>query len=187
MEHLEERFLKRREIYNGSVLHLVCDEVTLPNGEVAEREFCLHIGAVCVLPLLPDGRCVMERQYRYAHGRVFLEIPAGKLDAPDEDPESAARRELREETGAVAGKLTPLGILDTSPALIDEKIHMYLAEELTFGDRSLDEDEFLDVELIPLSELYRMVMNGEIRDAKTQIAILKVWNLRKNNLTTEEK
>ena len=187
MENLEERFLKRREIYNGAVLHVVRDEVLLPNGEMAQREFCLHIGAVCVLPLLPDGRCVMERQYRYAHGRVFLEIPAGKLNAPDEDPESAARRELREETGAVAGKLTSLGILDTSPALIDEKIHMYLAEDLTFTERSLDEDEFLEVELIPLEELYEMVMRGEIRDAKTQIAVLKVWNLRKNNLTTKGK
>ena len=178
MEKLKEGFISREEIYDGAVLKVVRDKVSLPNGAEAYREMCLHVGAVAVLPLLEDGRVIMERQYRYAHGRVFLEIPAGKLDAPDEIPLSAAQRELREETGAVAERYTYLGRIDTTPALINEKIHLYLAEGLTFGERELDEDEFLDVELIPLEELYGMVMRGEIADSKTQIAVLKTHALR---------
>ena len=178
IDKLIEKQLSREEIYGGRVLHLVCDTVELPNGAHAKREICLHVGAVCVIPILPDGRVIMERQYRYAHGRVFFEIPAGKLDSPDEDPLSAAKRELREETGAVAGKITFLGELDTSPALINEKIYMYLAEELTFTERELDEDEFLFVEYVSLKSLYNMVMSGEIKDAKTQIAVLKAAALR---------
>lgn len=177
MSDLIEKRINREEIYDGVVLHVVKDTVELPNGKESIREICLHVGAVCVLPLLDDGTVIMERQFRYAHNRVFFEIPAGKLDSKDEDPLEATKRELREETGAVAGKYTFLGELDTSPALIDEKIHMYLAEDLTFTEKDLDEDEFIDVERVPLKTLYEMVMNGEIHDAKTQIAILKVWNI----------
>lgn len=182
MSDLSERKISRKNIYKGAVLDVVCDDVLLPNGETGKREFCLHVGAVCIIPLLSDGRVIMERQFRYAHGRVFFEIPAGKLDSPDEIPLEAAKRELREETGAVAESYTFLGELDTTPALINEKIYMYLAEGISFGDRELDEDEFLDIEFTPLSELYGMVMRGEIRDAKTQIAILKTVALRGREL-----
>lgn len=178
LSHLTEHFVSREDVFDGAVLHLVRDTVRLPNGALATREMCLHVGAVCVLPLLSDGTVLMERQYRYAHGRVFFEIPAGKLNSREEDREAAVLRELREETGAVAGRLTYLGDLDPSPALTDERIGMYLAEDITFGERELDADEFLDVERVPLSTLYRMVMDGQIRDAKTQIAVLKVWQLR---------
>ena len=176
---LTEKGISREEIYDGKVLKVVCDRVLLPNGKEAEREMCLHIGASAVIPLFEDGTVLMERQFRYPHGRVFLEIPAGKLDRADEDPEWAARRELREETGAVAERMTYLGRIDTTPALINEKIHLYLAEGLSFTERELDEDEFLNLEKIPLTELYRMVMKGEICDAKTQIAVLKAWELIK--------
>ncbi len=172
-EGLVEKTISSRCLFEGNVLRVFLDEVELPGGAASSREYCKHIGAVCVIPILSDGRVIMERQYRYAHRRVFYEIPAGKLDSADEEPLSAAMRELREETGAVAGKVTFLGRVDTTPALIDEKIHMYMAEELSFGERELDEDEFLDVELCPLKELYRMVMAGEIADSKTQIAVLK--------------
>lgn len=178
LERLEEKKISREEIYNGRVLHVVKDAVRLPNGESSVREFCLHPGAVAVLPLLEDGRVIMERQFRYAHGRVFLEIPAGKLDSKDEIPLEAAKRELREETGAIAEKYTFLGRLDTTPAIIDEKIYVYLAEGLTFTDRELDDDEFLDVEYISLGELVEMVMRGEICDNKTQAAVLKVARLK---------
>ena len=177
-KELVEEQLSREEIYKGALLHVVKDIVRLPNGAEACREYCLHPGAVCVIPLLSDGRVIMERQYRYAHRRVFYEIPAGKLDFPGEDPLEAAKRELREETGAIAETYTFLGELDTTPAMVDEKIYMYLAEGITFGERALDEDEFLTVETAPLSELVEKVMNGEIADAKTQIAILKVARLR---------
>ncbi len=180
MSALEERQISRERIYEGSVLTVVRDEIELPNGNHSHREFCLHIGAVAILPLLDDGRVIMERQYRYAHGRVFFEIPAGKLDTPDEDPLEAAKRELREETGAIAKKYTYLGEIDTTPALMNEKIHLYLAEGITFGERSLDYDEFLDVELVPLDTLVQMAMRGEIKDAKTQVAIFKTKLLKSN-------
>ena len=177
-ENLIEKKLSRTEIYDGKVLHVVCDDVLLPNGEAAIREFCIHVGAVCIIPITDDGKVLMERQFRYPHGRVFYEIPAGKLDYPGEDPLCAAKRELREETGAVAGKITFLGELDTSPALINEKIYMYMAEELSFVERELDADEFLEVESAPLAELVDMVMQGKISDAKTQIAVLKAAKLK---------
>ena len=177
MKNLTETMIDRKEIFDGHVIHVVCDTVTLPDGKSATREVCLHVGAVCIIPLLSDGTVLMERQFRYPHGRVFLEIPAGKLNFAGENPLEAAKRELREETGAIAGKYTYLGEMIPSPAVLGEKIQMYLAEDLTFAEQELDEDEFLEVEKIPLEELYRMVMDGEIADAKTQIAILKAANM----------
>ena len=179
MSNLEEKFISREKIFDGVVLRVVRDTVELPNGQIATREICLHHGAVAIIPILDDGRVLMERQYRYAHGRIFFEIPAGKLDSPDEDPYDAAVRELREETGAIAEKLTYLGRIDPTPALINEKIHLYLAEGLKFGERELDDDEFLEVEAVPLDELVDMVMSGEIKDSKTQIAVLKLDRLRR--------
>jgi len=179
MSKLEEKFVSREEIFDGKILKVVKDTVSLPDGETAYREICLHVGGVCVLPLLSDGRVIMERQYRYAHGRIFFEIPAGKLNYLGEPPLEAGMRELREETGAVAKKYTFLGEADTTPALINEKLYMYLAEDITFGERELDKDEFLDLEFVPLKELYRMVMAGEIKDAKTQIAILKTAEIHR--------
>ena len=176
---LIEKKLDREEIYNGVVLHVVRDKVSLPNGRVTYREMCLHMGAVAVVPLTKEGDVIMVRQFRYAHDRVFLEIPAGKLDKKDETPLEAAKRELKEETGAVAEKYTDLGALDTTPALINEKIYLYLAEDIEIGERRPDPDEFIEVEKIPLKTLIDMVMNGEISDAKTQIAILKVARLKK--------
>ena len=116
---------------------------------------------------------VMERQYRYPIDQVILEIPAGKLDSRDEDPELAARRELEEETGYTAKEWIPLGLFYPACAYSDEAIRMYLAKGLTRGESHRDEDEFLDVELIPLKDLARQVLAGEIPDAKTQIAVLK--------------
>ena len=179
MSNLEEKQICREEIFHGVALHVVKDEVLLPNGNKSVREISLHVGASAVIPILSDGRVIMERQYRYAHHRVMLEIPAGKLNGPDEDPLIAAKRELREETGAEAKKYTHLGSIATAPALIDEVIHLYMAEDISFGERELDPDEFLDVELIHIDKLYEMVMNGEIADAKTQIAVLKARELLK--------
>ncbi|MBQ7390795.1 MAG: NUDIX hydrolase [Clostridia bacterium] len=179
MSQFEEKQIERKEIYDGAVLHVVKDKVLLPNGEESIREFCLHKGAVAVIPIDNNDEVIMVRQFRYAHHREFLEIPAGKLDFIGEDPLDAAKRELSEETGAMAERITPLGILDTTPALIDEIIHLYMAEGLSFGNMHPDEDEFLEVVRYPLKDLVNMVMHGEIRDGKTQIAILKAAIIKK--------
>ena len=178
MSRFEEKQLEREEIYNGLVLHVVKDKVLLPNGGTSIRELCLHKGAAAVIPLTDDGSAVMIRQFRYAHHREYLEIPAGKLDSIDEAPLDAAKRELKEETGMSAERYTYLGVIDTTPALIDEKIHLYLAEGLSEGEMQLDDDEFVSVEKIPLPVLVEMVMSGEIRDSKTQIAVMKVARLK---------
>jgi len=178
MSKFEEKQIEREEIFDGAVLHVVKDKILLPDGNTSYREFCLHKGAVAVIPITDNNEVIVVRQFRYAHHREFLEIPAGKLDSPDEIPLEAAKRELAEETGAVALKYTLLGILDTTPALIDEKIYMYMAEGLSFGEMHPDEDEFLSVESIPLTALLDMVMSGEIRDGKTQIAILKAARIK---------
>ncbi len=179
---LTEQFVSREEIFDGAVLHVVRDTVTLPNGKRATREVALHNGAVAILPLFEDGTVLMERQYRYAHRRVFFEIPAGKLDRPDENPLSAAQRELREETGLIAARYTELGVYIPSPAILSERVHLYLAEGLTEGPDDLDEDEFLLLERVPLTTLFAAVMSGEIEDCKTQIAVLKAMQLRGGGL-----
>lgn len=176
-ENLTEKRLSGELIYDGCVVHLWRDEIELPDGGRGVREIVRHVGAVAVLPLTRDGQVICVRQYRYPFAQVLLEIPAGKLDSPDEDVIEAARRELREETGAVGGELIPLGTLYPSVAIFDEKIHMFAAVGFDMGDTDRDEDEFMEVEKIPLSTLVDMVMSGEIRDAKTQTAVLKVARL----------
>ena len=160
-------------VYDGKVVHLYRDTVTLPNGEESLREIVKHLGAVCIVPITDEGEVLLERQYRYAINEVLIEIPAGKLDYAGEDWREAALRELREETGATPRELIDMGYYFGSPAIMGERIKMFMAKGLTFGECELDEDEFLDVEYIPLEELYTAVMSGEIKDAKTQIAILK--------------
>lgn len=173
-EGLREEYISREEIFKGKILHVVRDTVRLPDGKPATRELCLHVGGVAVLPLLPDGRVIVERQFRYPLGRVTVEIPAGKLNYAGEDREEAARRELSEETGAIAGRLTYIGDIVTSPALINEVISIYLAEEITLGERHPDDDEFLDIMTVPFDALFSEVVHGEIQDAKTVAATLRV-------------
>lgn len=165
-------------MFDGTVLHVMKDRIRLPDGNEGIREYCRHGGAVAVVPLTDDGKIVCVRQYRYALGRVTLEIPAGKLDYAGEVPLDAAVRELREETGYSAKSIVPIGELNTSPALLTEVIYMYLAEGLTPGDTDPDDDEFLEIVELPLDELVDMVISGEIKDAKTQAAILKVWAMK---------
>lgn len=177
LQRLEERELSSELIYDGSVVHLYVDRVALPNGQPAIREYVKHIGAVAVLPLTAEQEVICVRQYRYAHRCLLTEIPAGKLDSKTEDHVEAALRELREETGATCNRLTYLGLYRSTPAILDEKVDLYLAEGLEFGKADPDEDEFLDVERIPLSTLLEQVMNGEITDGKTQVAVLKTCEI----------
>lgn len=167
-------------IFDGKVLHLYRDDIYLPDGREAFREYCRHVGAVCVVPITDEGEVICVRQYRYPVADVMLEIPAGKLDYKDEDPTSAALRELREETGATCKKLSYMGKYYSSPAILDECIHMYMAEGLEFGDMELDEDEFIEVKRIPIDELVGMIMRGEVHDGKTQSAVMRAAYELKN-------
>ena len=175
---LTEKKLTSEDIFRGKIIKLQLDTVELPNGKSASREIVRHNGAVCIIPLTDTGEVVLERQYRYANDAVLLEIPAGKLDRADEDPLEAAKRELREETGAIAGKMTYLGIYMGSPAILDEKIYMYLAEDLSFGECDYDEDEFIVLEKIPLEKVVESVLAGEIPDGKTQTAVLRAYYMK---------
>ncbi len=169
---LEETKISSEEIFNGIAIHLFKDEILLPNGHTGIREIIRHPGAVCVLPITEDGDVIFVNQFRYALNKVTLEVPAGKLEK-GEDPKEAALRELSEETGLTAKNIIPIGDLYTTPALIDEVIHMYIATDLTQGEQHLDYDEFVNTLKMPLSKAVDMVMNGEIKDSKTQTVILK--------------
>lgn len=170
---LKEEKIASEEIYDGAIMHITRDTVSLPDNNTAYREIMHHVGAVCVIPVDSDGNVILERQYRYAAGTVMTEIPAGKLDSPTEDRLSAAKRELREETGYTAESWHCLGDFYPAPAYSTERITMYLARELKRGERELDEDEFLTVFTMPLTELVAMVNEGKIPDAKTQLAALR--------------
>lgn len=178
---LYEKKISSKQIFDGKIVKLFVDEVELPNGQIATREIVRHPGAVCVVPLTSEGEVVMVKQFRYPFERVLLEIPAGKLEV-GEDPLEAVKRELEEESGAVAGKIDHLGEMYTTVAIFDEVIQIYLARDLTFTNAHPDEDEFLEITKIPLSTLIDMVMKGEIRDAKTQIALLKAEKFIKQEI-----
>lgn len=178
---LNETTLTSEAIFDGTVLHVRRDTAALPDGRVAVREYVRHIGAVAVLPLTDTGEVILERQYRYPFQRILVEIPAGKLNAADEDPAAAAARELCEETGFTAGKLIPLGEYYGSPAILGECVRLFLAIDLTPGKTHTDDDEFLEVFSMPLTDLIDEIMAGHIPDGKTQTAALRTseWLRRK--------
>ena len=171
-EKMREVQLSSEEIFKGRVVHLQRDEVRLPDGSNAFREVIRHPGGVGILPLMEDGTVLVVRQFRYPGDSVLTEIPAGKLEY-GEDPLDCGKRELSEEVGAGAREWIFLGNIYPTPAYDSEVIRIYLATGLTFGRQHLDEGEFLNVCRVPLRELADKVMAGEIRDAKTQIAVLK--------------
>ncbi len=162
--------------YKGKVIDVYSDTVLLENGKEAKRDVVRHPGGVCIVALTDDDRIYMVRQFRYPHGKVLTEIPAGKLEWGESHLE-CGKRELQEETGNTADEFTYLGCLYPTPAYDTEVIHMYLARGLHKDRQKLDEDEFLEEFTIPFGEAVEMVMSGKIADAKTQIAVLKTARL----------
>ena len=175
---LNEKTLSSEKIFDGKIIHVRRDTVLLPDGQQSFREVVDHPGGVCILALDEQNRALLVRQFRYPYMQLLRELPAGKLEY-GEDPREAAVRELREETGAAAGRFESLGELYPSPGYCGEIIRMYLARDLQFGESQLDEDEFLDLERIPFDTLVQEVLSGELRDAKTIAAVLKAKILLK--------
>jgi ADP-ribose pyrophosphatase len=164
--------LERNEIYDGKIVRLSVDRVRLPNGGTCELELIRHQGAAAVVPVDGEGRVFLVRQYRYAAGGWLLEVPAGKIDG-GEPPEECARREVEEETGWRPGTLIPMGWIWTTPGFTDERIWLYLARDLETSEASLQQDEVLTVETLPLEQAVRMALRGEIRDAKSVCSLLR--------------
>ncbi len=175
---LFEKQLSSRQIFDGRVVKLYVDDIELPNGKTSIREYIKHPGAVCVIPITDEGEVIMVRQFRYPFGRTLLEVPAGKLEI-GEDPLDAVKRELEEESGVIAERVEFIGMTYTTVAFTNEQIYTYMATGLSYTTPHTDEDEFVEVEKIPLDTLVQMVMNGEIKDSKTQVAILKAERLWK--------
>ena len=171
-QDLLEKEVSRKIVFQGRVFDIAVCEAELCNHEVVRRDIMLHNGGVGVLPFDSEGNVFLVQQYRYGASKFLWEIPAGKLEK-GEDPFECAVRELEEETGYVGGEFSYLGELNPSPAIMSEVIYLYLAKDLKPGRRHLDADEFLEVERVPFAKAYQMVLDGEITDAKTQIAILK--------------
>jgi ADP-ribose pyrophosphatase len=166
--HLRETRIDGELAYDGHFLKVTRDRVRLPDGAETEREIIRHPGAVVILPLLPDGRVLLERQFRYPNDRVFIEFPAGKID-PGEDPLACAKRELQEETGYTAAEWNFVCTIHNAIAYSDEHLDIFLARDLTHGEARLDEGEFLELFTATIPELLDMVKRGEITDVKTII------------------
>lgn len=171
VDYIEKR-IGSKDIFKGRIVHLHVDKVCLVDGHESEREVVEHDGGVTVIPVDRDGNVYCVRQYRYAFGESIIETPAGKLEK-GEEPLACAVRELSEETGLSAEEFIYLGEFYPSPGYCHEKLYAYLALGLKKGEAHLDEGEFLDVIKFRLDTLVGMVMNNELRDAKTIIAILK--------------
>ncbi len=171
-----EKTIASRTIFDGRVIRVKHDRVLCPNGQESMREIVEHRGGVAVLARTEADEIYLVRQYRYALGEELWEIPAGKLEE-GEDPATAIRRELEEEIGAVAGRLRSLGYIIPTCGYCSEKIHLYLAEELTYTATHPDPDEFLDIVRLPRAEVLDKCRRGEIRDAKTICALMRAEEL----------
>jgi len=173
LKDLTEHFVSGETVFDGTLLKVRRDVVRHPDGSQGVREYIRHPGAVAVVPLFDDGRILLERQFRYPHGREFIEVPAGKLE-PGEPHLETARRELLEETGYVAAEWARLGVIHTAIAYTDEAIELFLARSLELRSRKLDAGEFIETLIIEFEQAIRMIRDGRITDAKTVAALLWV-------------
>ncbi len=167
---LRHSLTNRQEIYKGRIVNLIVDKITTGNGIETIREVFHHPGGAAVVPVLPDGKILLVRQFRYPMQEILLELPAGKID-PGESPEDTAARELEEEVGYTAGCLKKISEFYSTPGFCDERIYLYLAEDLRSCQAEGDRDEELEVVTFTLSELLEMIRVGKISDAKTIIGI----------------
>lgn len=170
-DKLTEKLLNSEMIYDGRIVHLYADTVQLPNGHTARREVVRHSGAVAIVPIDGDGNVILVRQYRHAAGRILLEIPAGTLNR-GEDPDLCAAREMQEETGYKPGHLQKIGGIFVAPGYTSEFIHLYLATDLSMSRLDMDDDEFIEIEHLPIEEVIRRIKTGQIVDGKTVSAVL---------------
>ncbi|KJJ40475.1 ADP-ribose pyrophosphatase [Bacillus subtilis] len=172
MKSLEEKTIAKEQIFSGKVIDLYVEDVELPNGKTSKREIVKHPGAVAIVAVTDEGKIIMVKQFRKPLERTIVEIPAGKLEK-GEKPEYTALRELEEETGYTAKKLTKITAFYTSPGFADEIVHVFLAEELSILEekRELDEDEFVEVMEVTLEDALKLVESREVYDAKTAFAI----------------
>jgi ADP-ribose pyrophosphatase len=170
---MQETIVKSEEIYSGRVVHLTIHEVRLPDGSHSKREVVKHPGAVALVALDAGQNVLLVRQFRLPAGRVLSEIPAGTLK-PDEAPAACATRELQEETGYKPGQLEALGGFFAAPGYTTEYIHLFLATELVESQLDADDDEFVEVDRVPLAEALAMIERGDIVDAKTITGLLRV-------------
>ena len=175
-----EKQLTTNTVYEGRIVTVKNDTAELVNGSVVYREIVEHSGGVAIVPVDSNREVHMVRQFRYPMREELLEIPAGKLER-GEDPYDCAVRELSEETGCTAGRIVSLSEFYPSPGFSNEVLYIYLATDLTPGEMNLDEDELLDVETIPLDDLVKRIMSGEVKDAKTIIGILKAKDYLEND------
>lgn len=176
---LTEKPIDTERIFEGRVINVRVDKVELPDGRTASREIVEHHGGVGIIPITDDGEVLMVSQYRTAAKTMMLEIPAGKLEK-GEDPLECGKRELIEETGYSGSEFIPLGAYYATPGYCEEKLTIYLARGLEWQGQHLDDGEFLNVKKYSLDELFNMVMNNEIYDCKTAIAILKAKQILNN-------
>lgn len=171
-----EKTLKTEVIYEGKIIKVKRDSAELENGKEVVREVVEHLDGVAIVAEV-EGKILMVKQFRYPLKDVLYELPAGKLDSKNEDIQEAAKRELEEETGYIAGKWESIGYVLSSPGFCNEKIHLYKASELTYRGQNLDEDEFLDIEAIEKNKIFEMIKQNIIKDAKSVSAIMKAYRL----------
>lgn len=173
---VEEKKIKSDLVFEGCIMKVYKDSVSLGEEGTAFREVVRHKGATAVLAVDKDGKAYFVEQFRYPIGKAVFEAPAGKIDE-GEEPLECAKRELMEECGVSAKKWTALGPMLSSPGFCDEVIHLFLAEELSESEANPDEGEFLDVLKLPVKEVLEKIRKGEIPDSKTQILVLRVCDI----------
>lgn len=176
METMFEKKISSEEVFKGKVITLTVDQVEVQNGNTSQREVVHHNGGACVVAINEKNEIALVRQYRYAVGKVLLEIPAGKIEL-GEDPMLTASRELEEEAAVIAEKIVPFGTVIPTCGYCNEIIYLYLATDLKPSVQKLDADEFVDIFWLPLEQAAALVMKGELNDSKSAVGILKAWQL----------